>query len=167
VPDLESLLGRLIKHRVDFVIVGGYAAMAYGASFVTQDVDICCRFSPTNLMRLQRALTRIHPVHRMTPKRLPLQLTTAKCRGLKNLYLDTDLGQLDCLGAIKGIGDFTAVRKHSTALSLPFGHCRILDLDALIKAKEAMGRPRDKEVAAELKAIVVRSAKPARRRRNR
>lgn len=166
-PNLESLVGRLIKHRVDFVIVGGYAAMAYGASFGTQDVDVCCRFSPANLMRLQRALAGLHPVHRMTPKRLPLELTPRKCRGLKNLYLDTDLGQLDCLGAIKGVGDFSAVRKHSTGLTLSFGRCRILDLNALIQAKEAMGRTRDKEVAAELRAIGAEAATPAPRRRSR
>ena len=42
--DLNSLLQRLIRHRVDFVVVGGYAAVAHGSSLVTMDVDICCDF---------------------------------------------------------------------------------------------------------------------------
>jgi molybdopterin-guanine dinucleotide biosynthesis protein len=44
-PDFESLLSRLIDHHVDFVIVGGFAAVAHGSSLLTQDVDICCRLS--------------------------------------------------------------------------------------------------------------------------
>jgi len=32
--DLESLLKRLVDHRVEFVIVGGYAAVAHGVSLV-------------------------------------------------------------------------------------------------------------------------------------
>ncbi len=150
---LESLLERLVRRRVQFVVVGGYAAAAHGATLVTQDVDICCRFSPSNLLRLQEAVADLHPVHRMTPRRLPLALTEAACRGLKNLYLDTDLGQLDCLGSVLGLGGFEIVLKRSIRIKLPFGFCRILSLDALIVAKEAMDRPRDHAAAAELKAL--------------
>jgi hypothetical protein len=150
---LESLLERLVRGRVQFVVVGGYAAVAHGATLVTQDVDICCRFSPENLLRLQGAVAGLHSVHRMTPRRLPLALTEATCRGLKNLYLDTDLGQLDCLGSVLGIGDFDKVLKRSTRIKLPFGFCRILGLDALIVAKEAMDRPRDRAAVTELKAL--------------
>jgi hypothetical protein len=140
-PDFETLLTRLLEHHVDFVIVGGFAAVAHGSSLLTQDVDICCRLTPDNLMRLQEALADLHPVHRMTPKRLPLQLTPQTCEGLKNLYLDTDLGQLDCLGTITGVGDFEQARAQSIEIALPAGPCRILSLDALIAAKTAMGRP--------------------------
>ena len=100
--DFESLLKRLIQHHVDFVIVGGYAAVAHGISYLTQDIDVCCSFEPANLLRLQQALADLHPVHRMTPQRIPLELTLESCQNLKNLYLDTDLGQLDCLGSISG-----------------------------------------------------------------
>jgi hypothetical protein len=77
----------------------------------------------------------------MTPRRLPLRLTPETCRGLKNLCLDTDLGQLDCLGAIQGVGDFEHVKEHSVEIHLAAGVCRILSLDALIQSKEAMRRP--------------------------
>jgi len=155
-PDFESLLIRLIEHHVDFVIIGGFAAVAHGSSLLTQDVDICCHFSMDNLMQLQDALADLHPVHRMTPKRLPLRLTPQTCEGLKNLYLDTDLGQLDCLGTITGVGDFEQVKAHSVEITLSAGPCWVLSLDALITAKTAMGRPRDQEAVAQLKAIKAR-----------
>jgi hypothetical protein len=151
--DLTSLLERLIQHQVAFVVVGGYAAVAHGCTLVTMDVDICCDFSVENLMRLQDALSDLNPVHRMTPKRLPLCLTPESCHGLKNLSLDTDLGQLDCLGFVLGIGAFPIVRKRSVVIHLPWGRCRILSLDALIEAKQAMDRPRDKEAVLQLSVI--------------
>jgi hypothetical protein len=151
--NFENLLTRLIEHQVEFVLVGGFAATAHGSTLLTQDVDICTRFSAENLMRLQAALADLHPVHRVTPQRLPLQLTPQTCGDLKNLYLDTDLGQLDCLGAIQGVGGFEQVNEQSIEVRLPAGVCRVLSLDALIRSKEAMGRPRDKESLLQLRAI--------------
>ena len=43
--------------------------------------------------------------------------------------------------------------KCSVEIHLDFGSCRVLSLDSLIKAKEAMGRPRDKEAVLQLKAV--------------
>ena len=141
------------KHNVDFVVVGGYAAGAYGSPVLTQVFEICCDFSPENLMRLQRALEGNNPVHRMTTKRLPLVLKPEKCKGLKNLYLGTDAGQLDCLGSVLGVGSFDAVKQRSIVIEIDGVECRLIDLDALIKAKVAMGRPRDLAAVLELEAI--------------
>ena len=152
-PDIDLLLKRLIDHKVEFVIVGGFAAVTHGAALMTQDVDVACRFSPVNLLRLQAAQSDLHPFHRMTPSHLPLKLTRAKCRGLKNLYLATDWGQLDCLGEVLGLGGYDEVKKQSVVLSLEIGQCRVLSLDALIRAKKAMGRPRDHEAVRQLEAI--------------
>jgi len=150
---LTDILLLLAGHGVDFVVVGGYAVAAYGSSLVTQDIEICCDFSPENLMRLQRALEETHPVHRMTTKRLPLVLTAEKCKGLKNLYLDTDVGQLDCLESVLGVGDFFTVKQHSIVMEIDEIECRLIDIDALIEAKQAMGRPRDLMAVQELEAI--------------
>ena len=151
--ELTDILALLAKHQVDFIVVGGYAVAAYGSSLVTQDIDICCDFSPENLMRLQKALEGNHPVHRMTSKRLPLILTPETCKGLKNLYLDTDIGQLDCLGSVLGVGDFDTVKQHSIVVEIDDFQCRLINLDALIDAKSAMGRPRDLAAIHELEAI--------------
>src|SRR5207248_4369047 len=117
--------------------------LAHGVTLVTRDVDICCRFTETNLMRIQRAFADLHPVHRSRPD-LPLQLTPEQCAELKNLYLKTDLGIVDCLSEVLGVGNFNAVLKNSVEVELPFGNCRILDIDALIRAKETMDRDHDR-----------------------
>jgi hypothetical protein len=153
VPDLESLLHRLIQGEVEFVVVGGFAAVAHGVSLPTQDVDVCCRFTAENLLRLQGAIADLHPVHRMVPARPPLRLTEESSAGLRNLYLDTDWGPLDCLGEVLGVGGYPDVAARSIPVELSGGVCRILSIDALIEAKEAMGRPRDREAALQLRAI--------------
>src|SRR5579871_1321544 len=150
---LETLLRRLIEHEVEFVVIGAFASSLHGVTLTTQDVDICCPFTPRNLLKLQKAVADLHPVHRITSQRLPLELTREKCRGLKNLYLETDLGVLDCLGEVLGVGNFTAVKRKSVIIGAEFGKCRVLGLDALIKAKRAMDRPRDREAVVQLEAI--------------
>jgi len=150
---LNKLVERLIVARVEFVLVGGFAAVAYGVSLMTQDVDVCCPFSPQNLRSIEAAIKDLKPVHRMTPQKLPFVLTDELCASLKNLYLDTDLGPLDCLSEVLGLGDFLEVKRRSIELTLPVGICPVLDIDALIAAKAATNRTRDRMTISQLKAI--------------
>jgi hypothetical protein len=152
-PELESLLGRLIEHRVEFVVVGGFAAVAQGATLLTQDLDICLAFSRENLEKLRQALADLEPVHRLTPQRLPFELTNRLAADLRNLYLDTRWGPLDCLGDVKGLGGFTEVLRYSEEVDVAGGTCRILGLEGLILAKEAMDRPQDHLALLQLRAI--------------
>jgi predicted nucleotidyltransferase len=150
--NLADLTRRLIEARVEFVLVGGFAALSHGVMRSTRDVDICCRFSAANLMRIQKAFADLHPVH-FPRTDLPLQLTPEICAELKNLYLKTDLGRVDCLDEVLGIGNFDEVLKNSVELELPAGKCRVISIDALIRAKEAMDRDHDRITVKELKEI--------------
>jgi hypothetical protein len=148
-----GLLRRLEQADVEFALVGGFAAAVYGCTLVTQDIDICCNFSQDNLLRLKTALEGIHPVHRMTPNRIKLDLTADNVGQFKNLYLDTDLGPLDCLSTIDGLGDFKQVLGASRLIESKGMKLHILTLDALIKAKEKLHRPHDRQAVVQLKTI--------------
>jgi hypothetical protein len=67
--------------------------------------------------------------------------------------LKTDLGVVDCLGEVLGVGNFEEVLKKSVEVELPYGKCRILDIDALILAKLAMNRNHDKITVMLLRKI--------------
>ncbi len=151
-PTLTGLLQRLIAHKVAFVLVGGYAATVHGSTLVTRDVDVCCGFDEENLRRIHAALADLHPVHRMRPD-LPFVLTSDLPSTLKNLYLKTDWGSLDFLGEVKGVGNYAAVLTHSVWVELPIGECRVIDLNTLIQAKQAMGREHDLITVRQLQAI--------------
>jgi hypothetical protein len=93
----------------------------------------------------------LHPVHRMTPKHLPFELDDRLCRDLKNVYLRTDLGILDCLGEVTGVGSYEdALRQSVPCLS---GRFRMLNMEAILAAKSATGRRRDLEAIHWLRVI--------------
>jgi len=150
---LEQILERLIQNEVEFVVVGGFAAIAHGSPLITQDVDICLLPSTENWMRLHSALDGLNPIHRMTPNKKPLELTVEFCKGLKSLYLDTSLGQLDCMSEVDGAGTYEKVAADSEEIELPFGLCRIMSLEALIQSKETIARPKDILALTHLRAI--------------
>ncbi len=151
--DSESLLERLIRHQVDFVVIGGFAVIAHGVSLLTEDLDVCCPFDEAGVQRVHGAVADLHPVHRLTPQKLPFELTPDLLATLKNVYLTTDLGILDCLSNVKGVGEFDVVKKHSIVVDLPIGPCRILDLATLIRSKEAVGEVKDLQAVRLLKAV--------------
>jgi len=155
--DDKALLLRLKKQNVEFVIIGGVCGVLHGVSLVTQDLDVCCRFTTENLHRIEAALRGLHPRHRLTADKLPLELTDELCARLRNLYLQTDLGALDCLGEVAGVGNYEQVLARSVACQMSYGELRILDLDALIATKEAMGRDRDLAAVKQLRAIKERN----------
>jgi len=149
----KALLSRLKEQKVEFVIIGGVCGVLHGASLVTLDLDICCRFNRENLRRIEAAVKDLHPRHRLTSNKLPFELTAELCGSLKNICLNTDLGVLDCLSAVAGIGDYEQVWKQSVPYSMSYGEFRILNLDALIAAKSAAGRQKDLDAIRLLQAI--------------
>ena len=151
--DFVNLIERLVKNGVEFVIVGGFAGVVHGCTYVTQDVDICCDFSLDNLISLQKAIWDLDPVHRMTPNRKKLELSEKTCAQFKNLYLDTTKGQLDCISFINGLGDYNQAKRQSELIEVEDMKIRVVSLDALIKSKRAMNRPRDKAAILQLESI--------------
>src|SRR5256885_14234146 len=93
----QELLTRLRENEIEFVVIGGVACVYHGAPISTFDLDVSCRFDERTLRRLETALRDIHPVHRLTANKLPFELSSHLVGTLKNLYLQTDLGKLDCL----------------------------------------------------------------------
>lgn len=162
--DDKALLSRLQSHHVEFVIIGGVCGLMHGVPLVTRDLDICCSFTKENLHRLESAVSDLHPFHRLAATKLPLQLTDELCSRLKNLYLRTDLGTLDCLSEVAGIGGYEQALERSVSCHLSYGEFRILSIDALIVAKEAVGRERDREAVRFLRAIKERKEQRGDRR---
>jgi hypothetical protein len=50
------MLEVLLRHQVRFVLIGGFAAIAHGSPFPTEDIDITPEGSDANLKRLSDAL---------------------------------------------------------------------------------------------------------------
>ena len=159
-----ELLTRLQKNGLEFVIIGGVCCIYYGVTLATFDLDICCRFDEPNLRRIEQAVSDLHPFHRLAANKLPLELTSDLCSRLKNLYLQTDVGKLDVLGEVAGVGPYEEVLRRSQTASLPYGEFRFLTIDALMDAKEAAGRDRDLMALRHLRPIREKLQQMARNR---
>ncbi len=151
--NFSQLLERLAEAGLEFVVVGGFAAVTHGATYVTRDVDICAVLTGENVERLRRALADWNPQHRMTPQKLSFLKYPPVGEPVNNLYLQTDMGVVDILTSVLGVGDFGRLNAQAEELEVDGRKFRIISLADLITAKDAMGRDKDKLVAKELRAI--------------
>lgn len=151
--NLQKLLQFLVQSPLDFVIIGGFAAVLHGCNQSTRDIDVCFMLSPEQIQLLRRTLKPLHPRHRMTHEKLSFLTHPGNLEGIKNLYLETDLGVLDIVSHVEAVGDFYNVLKNSTEIEIYGGRCHLISIDDLIKSKKALGRHRDLVVVEELKSI--------------
>lgn len=152
--DLEGLLRVLARGGVDFILVGGMAAIAHGAARVTYDVDLVYSRQPANLDKLVAALAPHRPYLRDAPPGLPFRWDRETLERGLNFTLTTDLGALDLLGEIAGGGGYENLLAATVEAELFGQTCRVLGLQRLIEVKRAAGRPKDLEAVAELEAIL-------------
>ena len=151
--DFKILINKLTESKVDFVLIGGLAASAYGSTYVTHDLDVCAVLTPENIEKLRVTLEDIHPQHRMMIPKKSFMEIPENLNGINNLYLSTDAGVLDLISTVVGVGDFTEVSKLAIEISIFGNKCKIISLDDLIKCKRTLKRPKDLLVATELEAI--------------
>jgi predicted nucleotidyltransferase len=141
--DFEKMLPLLADAGVEFVIVGGLAAIVHGSARATFDLDICYSRSAVNIERLAGVLAPLAPHLRGAPKGLPFRFDAETIRRGLNFTLTTDLGDIDLLGEVSGVGSYDAASRASISVKM-FGHeFRVLTLDSLIASKQAAGRQKD------------------------
>jgi predicted nucleotidyltransferase len=153
---LHLLLQRLADAGLDFVVIGGYAGVMHGSSLVTNDVDVCAVLTPENVEKVRIAFKDLHPVHRITHRKLSFLDHPAPGSQVANLYLETDQGIIDILSSVLGIGDFDRLRKSAVELPVFGRKCAVISLEDLITAKEAVGREKDLLAVKELRAIAAK-----------
>lgn len=150
---VEQTLRALIEHQVDFVVIGGVAISAHGSSYLTFDLDLCYSRTLENLKRLAIALVSYHPRPRDFPTDPPFVWDEQTLQQATNFTLATDLGNIDLLGEVAGLGDYVRVQGQSIQMTLFDLACQVLSLDALIISKRAAGRTKDLLVLPELEAL--------------
>ena len=150
----EKLLPVLVRGQVEFILVGGVAAILHGSARLTYDVDVVYARTADNLKHLAAALKPYTPYLRGAPPGLPFSLDERTLRNGLNFTLTTALGDLDLLGEVVGGGGFPQLRPHSFQVQAFDVQFRCVDLPTLISLKRAAGRPKDLEALAELQALL-------------
>jgi hypothetical protein len=150
---IEAPLRLLGEHKVDCVIVGGIAALIHGSLLLTNDVDVCYARDPENLKRLAGALQSVHARLRNAPEGLPFILDAETLKRGLNFTFTTDVGDLDLLSEVRGVGYYDEVFADSITVELFDYRFAVIDIGKLVIAKRAAGRPKDLLALPELEAI--------------
>jgi predicted nucleotidyltransferase len=152
--DIEREIKLLAENSIDFVIIGGVAARAHGSSHETSDLYVCYARDPANLDKLAKALLSVHAILRGAPKGIPFLLDAETLRRGLNFTFETDIGALDLLGEVRGVGQYHECVENCVH-SVMFGlRVNVLSLENLILAKRTAGRTKDLMMLPELEAIL-------------
>lgn len=147
------MLEALDQEHVEYVVIGGTAAVIAGARHVTFDLDITPARDVENLDRLASALRRLNArAYGMPPEAADwfrLDGTTLAA-GSAWKFL-TDHGELDVSldpHGTHGYADLRrgAVRTHAYGIEF-----QVAALEDVIRSKEAADRPRDRAVLPDLR----------------
>lgn len=164
--DIDRILTTLERHQVDYLLVGGVAAIAHGALRPTGDLDCLARRSEENLERLATAMRELNA-------RLRVQgLTDAEATALPTPLDAEALGRLEISTWRTDAGDFDVL----TGIPARDGHrlrydelvgraalqnvqgvaVHVAALEDVIASKEWADRPKDRLALPELRALASR-----------
>jgi len=150
-PDV--LLGTLVAHGVDFVVIGGIAATLLGSAHETYDLDVCPAQDEANLAALGRALEELGARLRGVEDDVPFVPDGATLARVSLLTLDTDLGPLDVLMRPDGCPPYSQLKRRAERMDVGPAVVLVSSLEDLVEMKRAAGRGKDREDVQELEAI--------------
>lgn len=144
-PELDALrlFGALESAGVDFIVVGGIAAVLHGSPSLTDDVDICYARDETNLEALAAVLRSLNARLRGAEARVPFRADARTLRNGDSFTFTTDLGDLDILGTPSGTGGYADLVRTAERVELDGLTILAASIDDLIRMKRAAGRRKD------------------------
>lgn len=154
------ILETLVKHGVDFVLIGGLASVIHGAPYSTIDVDVVPELQTSNLDRLASALRELEATLRQADESNGTQIDFDG-KGLKKalpdfgfLRFDTKYGYLDLLYKPAGTEGFRDLARSAEEENVGSVQVRIAGLEDVIRSKQAVGRPRDLQQIPTLRRLL-------------
>lgn len=154
--DLEALIRALVDAGIEFVVVGGAAAVIHGAPVTTQDLDIVPRQHPGDVERLLAVLSQLDARFRPVRPDRDIAPTEQHLSGRGQLNLITRLGPLDILLRLHDARGYDELLPRSTEIDASGLRVRVVDLSTLIEIKRSTGRARDAAVLPLLLALQAR-----------
>lgn len=124
-----------------------------GSARDTRDLDICYARDRESLARLAACLAPLHPRLRGAPDHLPFRLDAPTLAAGMNFTLVTDLGDLNLLGEMAGIGGYDQLARLTIPMVAHSHEIAVPGLDSLERNKRASGRLQDLLDIAEIAEI--------------
>jgi len=158
--NLIAALRDLRQREIQFIVVGGLAAVLNGAPLQTFDVDLVYSREPANIHRLLKFLEEAGAIFRIQPERR-LRPNESHLAGGGHLNLLTRYGPVDLLATIGQGRNFSDLLPHSTEMEIGerIG-VRVLDLETIIAVKEQLASEKDLAVLPLLRRTLAEKKRP-------
>lgn len=154
--DPVEICAVLTEERVDFVVLGGFAAIVHGSSLPTEDIDVIPSRDLANLERLATALQRMGAKIRTGDEPVETRIDAAFILNMPHmLNLVTRYGDVDLVftpaGALKNYEQWL---ERSRKAQLREGLVvAVANLDDIIASKTAANRPKDQRALPYLESL--------------
>jgi len=164
--DPLALLRVLVEHDVQYVVIGGYAAILHGSSMYTNDADICPAADLANLERLCAALGALEARIRTStePDGLPFSCSANFLQQMQMLNLVTRYGDFDLSFSPAGFPNgFAELADRAVVYDIGGLRVSVAALRDIIVSKEIANRDKDRAALPVLKALEDEIAEQQRR----
>lgn len=131
----ERILRKFINHDVDFVLIGGHAAVFHGVRRTTSDIDILVRPTLVNGERILKAFQNL---------KLQVQdIQPADFTGEQVFSFGMEPDAVDILTFSRGVS-LDDVFKSAVKTRIDDLELKIIDIKSLLKNKESIQQPEEK-----------------------
>lgn len=152
----EALFACLDRHQVQYILIGGLAAVLHGSPLPTIDADICPSEDGDNLQRLANALEELDARIRTpdTAEGVPFPRDPTFLSRVTRLNLITKAGDLDLSFAPAGTGGYGDLVAHAVVVPVFGVPVAVASLEDVIRSKEAANRPKDLRALPTLRQLL-------------
>ena len=153
----EAIVEVLHRHGVDFILIGGFAAVAQGSPIPTNDIDITPVQEHDNFAKLSAALSELNAMVRaegVDP--LPFTHDADSLAAVQVWNLTTTYGDLDISLVPTGTRGYDDLRRDAVEIDLRGTPVLIASLADIVRSKAAAGRDKDRRALPVLRELLAR-----------
>ena len=157
----DCLFAALADAGVNYVLIGGLAAVLHGSTAMTNDADIVPSMTRDNLERLSTALTDLDARIRSEsePDGVVFDPHPDLLASMAMLNLTTRCGNLDVAVQPTGTAGYDGLVARATSFHIGALDVPVAALADIIRSKEAANRPKDRATLPILYALEVEIAR--------
>lgn len=141
--DLSTLLTGLNEAGVEFIVVGGLAAVIQGAPITTFDMYIVHRRTDKNIKKLMEFLKSVDAIYRRPDEKIVYPDET-DLKGTGYLLLTTDHGPLDVLAVIEKGQGFDELIESALEIEYKGYNTFVLGLEKIVELKDESEDPEER-----------------------